>query len=221
MFIESAERITPCDALDINQVVVDALSERGWCVLPGFIPETDVENLRDLALRQQEAEAYRPAGIGRGPDQTVDRRVRSDLICWVDPLDASYRQLCGERFEELRRVINEQLFLGLFDLETHFALYRPGAFYGRHVDQFRQGGRRKLTIILYLNRAWQPEDGGELLLYEEDETATAPVRILPHGGTLVCFMSEIFPHEVLPARRDRLSLTGWYRTRELSLPISP
>jgi len=35
----------------------------------------------------------------------------------------------------------------------------------------------------------------------------------PEGGTLVCFMSERFWHEVLPARRLRLSLTGWFRRR--------
>ena len=35
----------------------------------------------------------------------------------------------------------------------------------------------------------------------------------PAAGTLVVFMSGDFPHEVLPASRERLSLTGWYRRR--------
>lgn len=213
MFLEAAERIDTAGTPDSNTAIIDALAHKGWCVMPGFIPDADIHRLRTLAQEQHAAERYRPAGIGKGGNRALNHEVRSDLICWVDPLDASYRELCGERLEELRRAINEQLFLGLFDLETHFALYRPGAFYGRHVDQFLQGGRRKLTIILYLNREWQPEDGGELLLYADEDPASAPVRVLPHGGTLVCFLSEIFPHEVLPARRDRLSLTGWYRTR--------
>ena len=34
--------------------------------------------------------------------------------------------------------------------------------------------------------------------------------VLPQGGRLVAFLSDRFEHEVLPARRDRLSFTGWY-----------
>ncbi|MBV1883381.1 MAG: 2OG-Fe(II) oxygenase [Pseudomonadales bacterium] len=30
-------------------------------------------------------------------------------------------------------------------------------------------------------------------------------------GTLVLFLSETFPHEVLKSQRQRLSLTGWFR----------
>ncbi|WP_255856521.1 2OG-Fe(II) oxygenase [Marinobacterium rhizophilum] len=36
-------------------------------------------------------------------------------------------------------------------------------------------------------------------------------RVEPCYGTLVVFLSDRFPHEVLPARRQRLSLAGWYR----------
>ena len=39
--------------------------------------------------------------------------------------------------------------------------------------------------------------------------------VLPRGGTLVVFLSDRFPHEVLPARRERLSLAGWFRRRSL------
>ncbi|MCO6705038.1 2OG-Fe(II) oxygenase, partial [Streptomyces sp. CHB9.2] len=37
--------------------------------------------------------------------------------------------------------------------------------------------------------------------------------VLPLGGSLVCFLSGQLPHEVLPATRERLSLTGWFRRR--------
>jgi len=39
--------------------------------------------------------------------------------------------------------------------------------------------------------------------------------VLPRGGRLVAFQSERFEHEVLPATRERLSFTGWYRRRPL------
>jgi hypothetical protein len=41
----------------------------------------------------------------------------------------------------------------------------------------------------------------------------AALEIWPEGGTLVAFLSDRFEHEVLPARRQRLSLTGWFRQR--------
>ena len=40
---------------------------------------------------------------------------------------------------------------------------------------------------------------------------------MPEGGTLVCFLSDRFHHEVLPARRERLSITGWF-TRSQPMP---
>jgi SM-20-related protein len=38
--------------------------------------------------------------------------------------------------------------------------------------------------------------------------------LLPDAGRLVCFLSDRFPHQVLPARRERFSLTGWFKVRE-------
>jgi SM-20-related protein len=39
--------------------------------------------------------------------------------------------------------------------------------------------------------------------------------VLPQGGRLVAFQSDRFEHEVLPARRERMSFTGWFRRRPL------
>jgi SM-20-related protein len=214
MFISTAESINAPERHSTTRTILDALESCGWCVVPDFMTGTETGRLRHHALSGLEAQDFRPAGIGRGSGGEVNPARRSDLIHWIDTQDAGFRQLCGERLEALRLAINAHLFLGLFDLETHFAIYRPGAFYEKHLDQFRDAGRRKLTIVLYLNRKWTANDGGELLLYTQDTDDSQPVTILPQGGTLVCFLSEVFPHEVLPAGRDRLSLTGWFRTRE-------
>ncbi len=40
--------------------------------------------------------------------------------------------------------------------------------------------------------------------------------VAPIGGRLVIFRSDQFEHEVLPARRERLSFTGWFRRRPRS-----
>jgi SM-20-related protein len=45
-------------------------------------------------------------------------------------------------------------------------------------------------------------------------------RVTPQGGTLAAFLSQRFEHEVRAARRERVSLTGWFRRRSRSgLPL--
>lgn len=47
-------------------------------------------------------------------------------------------------------------------------------------------------------------------MYLDDERV---YDVLPQAGTLMVFMSAQWPHEVLPATRDRLSITGWFLRR--------
>ena len=113
----------------------------------------------------------------------------------------------------LRGALNERLLLGLFSLEVHYALYPPGAFYRRHLDQFRgrafSSGDRVISCAIYLNEDWTPAEGGLLRIYDRELARD----VLPVAGTLACFLSDRFEHEVLPATRERLSLTGWFRRR--------
>jgi hypothetical protein len=102
--------------------------------------------------------------------------------------------------------LNRELQLGAVEPELHFAVYPAGAAYATHVDRFRDADSRVLSVVLYLNEAWSEADGGELRLYLEAGPRAPCVDVVPHGGTLVVFLSDRFPHEVLPARRERLSL---------------
>jgi SM-20-related protein len=45
------------------------------------------------------------------------------------------------------------------------------------------------------------------------ETNTHLLDIEPLGGRLVCFLTAGREHEVLPAGRERLSISGWFRAR--------
>jgi SM-20-related protein len=56
-----------------------------------------------------------------------------------------------------------------------------------------------------------------LRLYLGDPESEPFEEVLPIGGTLVCFLSDRFHHEVLPARRERLAATGWF-TRSQPIP---
>ena len=112
--------------------------------------------------------------------------------------------------ETLRVALNRGLFLGLDEYESHFAFYTPGASYKQHRDRFRHDDSRTVSVIVYLNTDWLPEHGGALRLHPEGLNTQ---DISPVGSRITVFLSADMLHEVLPATRDRLSLTGWFKRR--------
>ena len=182
----------------------DAFAAAGFAVWPGFLAAGEVRELAATARAQLAAGEFRPAAIGRGDARQRRSDIRGDDIRWLDALPH------GERFDAVREAVNAATYLGLFELEAHFARYPIGAFYRRHRDVFAgQDGERVVSMVLYLNEGWGDGDGGELRLYLDEGARD----VKPEGGTLVAFLSERFEHEVLPAKRERLSLTGWFRRR--------
>jgi len=190
--------------------IVDDVAQRGWSQQDIFLPESLT---RELALECRKCAAegeLAPASVGRGLLQEVREGIRGDHIQWIEPGQAEPCDRYLALMDTLRLALNRGLFLGLEDYESHFAMYPPGAFYLKHVDRFRDDDKRMLSAVLYLNDAWLPEHGGHLRMYLEDGVEH---HVQPTGGCLVVFLSGDIPHEVLPATRDRLSLTGWFRRR--------
>jgi SM-20-related protein len=195
-----------------HESIADALAERGWCVTPHFIPADLARELQHEARAMLTSGALRPAGIGA--DARFAPEVRRDQIAWLEPHGASFTQArCLEAFEALRESLNESLQLGAFELECHFAVYPPGAFYRRHRDQQTGSLTRVVSCALYLNENWRADDGGQLRLYLGANGEDDFRDVLPESGTLACFMSERFWHEVLPATCERFSVSGWFRRR--------
>ena len=190
--------------------IVDDLAERGWSRQNIFLP---LGLTRELAAecRKRAAEGeLAPAAVGRGPTSEIREGIRGDHIQWLEPGETEACDSYLSLMDSLREALNRGLFLGLEDFESHFALYPPGAFYLKHVDRFRDDDRRMVSAVIYLNDAWLPEHGGELRMYLKDGVEH---NVVPTGGCLVVFLSGEVPHEVLPATRERLSLTGWFRRR--------
>ena len=190
---------------------IDSVADNGWALWPGFLSADDTAALAAHTLAVHADGHFHRAGVGRASGLAIREGIRSDQVLWIDdapphPVLDHYR----EQMDQLREAINRALYLGLFDLESHLAVYPPGSAYERHLDRFRDDDRRTVTAVYYLNEAWQTEHGGALRLYLADETE---LDVLPSAGTLVLFISAELPHEVLPATRERLSLTGWFRRR--------
>lgn len=190
--------------------ILDDLAAQGWSVQPLALPAELSAALAAECRRRHAAGALSRAAIGRGSGQQRDEEIRGDHIQWLNPGEGAVTDAYLGVLDGLRERLNRELFLGLEDYECHFALYPPGSFYRRHLDRFRDDDRRTVTTVCYLNDAWQAADGGALRIELADGREH---DVLPDAGTLVVFMSADFPHEVLPAGRERLSLTGWYRRR--------
>lgn len=185
--------------------LLDAIAEQGWFIWDDFLTAEQVQSLRDCA-----PENWKRARIGRNDDLQRETTIRSDKIQWLSQNMAQPVQDYLERMEQIRQAVNRDFFLGLFEYEAHFAKYEQGDFYKKHLDAFRGQENRKLTTVFYMNEAWQPADGGELKIYDLDDQLIDTVA--PVARRLVVFLSEKFPHEVLPTHADRVSIAGWFRT---------
>lgn len=198
--------------MDISRFVAEAI-EQGWSVQPGFLDSDRVTRLTAAARELWKRGSFYKAGIGRGTAHRVRPDIRGDHILWLDECDVPcVQRFLSEDLEALRLALNSAGYLGLHEFEGHFAVYPPDTHYARHYDRFHDNDERVFTVTLYLNPDWQEEDGGQLMLYPGTGNGE-PVSVLPAAGTLVGFISAGMAHEVLPSRRERFSLTGWFRRR--------
>lgn len=198
-----------------SEELADALAEQEYYVLDDFLSEKEVMGLREAFAHHREQENFQRAGIGNAHLYQVDRDIRGDYIKWIDPEEAFPAALHFlQKIDSLMQDLNRLLFLSLKDFECHYAIYPPGTFYEKHLDQFRSTNNRKVSFACYLNPDWKMEDGGELRLFlGEEELDVAPI-----AGRLALFRSDTVPHEVLTTNADRYSITGWMRDRPIDLP---
>lgn len=204
-----------CHAAGVAAVVTEAVVASGYAIVANALPPQSVIALRERALSLDARGELVAAGVGRGASRVARPDIRGDRIHWLDAAHpVAAEGIVWRLFDALREALNRSLMLGLWSFEGHYALYPPGALYARHRDSFRDDDARVVSCILYLNERWHAEDGGALRIYLD---AGKAVDVLPHGGTLVTFLTERFEHEVLAATRSRLALTGWFRHRESGL----
>ncbi|MGF1573657.1 MAG: 2OG-Fe(II) oxygenase [Sumerlaeia bacterium] len=197
--------------------ILEGLVTQGYIVVPNFYSPEELSELLAVAVERREENQFRAAAIGKGQEAQRKAEIRGDFIYWLSNDDSAPAvRRYWDFIEELRVAMNRALMLGLFEYEGHFAAYPAGSFYKRHLDCFQDQQRRRVTTILYLNdQSWSAEDGGQLRLYTDSKDDSIFLDVLPRGGTFVVFLSDAFPHEVLPTQRERLSLTGWFCRRPI------
>lgn len=207
------------DSHDLYIEISTALRERGYCLLPSPLPVSLTDALF-IHFNSLDEGDFKEAAIGRESNQHVNPFVRGDRIRWIDKTHPAARDYL-DWMENLRLALNRRLFLGLFDYECQYAWYPAGTFYKKHLDAFKGNTNRVLSTVLYLNPDWQPQDGGELLLYAPGDDL--PIEtIAPQYGRMVIFLSDEFPHEVARTHKPRRSITGWFRVNNsLGTSIDP
>lgn len=200
--------------MQTEQALFDAIASdlrnTGYSIRAQALSPDLSSGLRQEAQTAQASRTLKAAGIGRNTGYTSNADIRRDEIGWIEGETETQRQWldwCGR----LQLHMNQQLMLGLFSFESHYAHYAPGAFYKKHVDAFKGQANRMLSVVAYLNPDWNTENGGELVIYSEHQADQEVFRVNPEEGTVVVFLSEEFPHEVLPAKVDRYSIAGWFR----------
>ena len=190
------------------KAAASALAADGWCVQPGLMSAEQTQALASECAAMHDAKLLLPARTGAARTASV---LRGDSTHWfLTGAMSSPQQAFTDLIDALRVALSRELMLGLVDAESHYAVYRPGAGYARHLDRLRGSDARVVSAVFYLNDAWQEAEGGALRLYLADGTSR---DIYPRAGNLLLFLSAQFEHEVLPATRDRMSVACWMRQR--------
>jgi len=184
--------------------LADGVAETGYAIIDDFLAPDEVDAILDEI--KTGFFQFKKAGIGQKQERQINEGIRGDFIQWIDRTTAAQPlQTYLHRLNELITFVNQALYLSLKDFEIHSTIYPVGTYYKRHLDQFKKDDHRKLSVICYLNKDWKESEGGQLRIYLPNEE----LDVMPVAGRLVCFRSDLLEHEVLPATRERLSLTGW------------
>jgi len=185
--------------------IADSLVKDGYLVMNDVFTKEFCNTLLDLAKDER---GFKKAGISKDEKLHIDSTKRGDKTKWLDgsvDVEKSYLEFMNS----LSEYLNRTLYLGLNYYEAHFAIYDIDEFYEKHLDAFKGSKNRVVTTVFYLNENWNKDDGGEIVLYNEDNNVIK--TLTPISNTLVVFLSEKFPHEVLKSKKKRYSIAGWFR----------
>ena len=185
---------------NIDQIFED-LDLHGFAMLDdAYSPEYQQQVLTEC---RQNLDQFREAAIQNG----VVSKIRSDHILWIHE-DLSIAQQHTQTLLSLAEQLNQAFYLGIREVEAHFASYQAGSFYALHRDNPQQKNDRVISTVYYLHPEWQADWGGQLRL--QDKHGAWHI-IEPRPNRIAIFQSDLL-HEVLPATQQRLSITAWLRS---------
>ena len=188
------------DSWNLEQVL-DDLNEYGFAIInDAYSIEYTQSLVQECSTHLAE---FRAAGVQSG----VISHIRSDHILWIDDqLPIAQHHL--HALQQLSENLNQAFYLGIKEVEAHFACYNAGEFYALHRDNPQQKNDRVISTVFYLHEHWQAYWGGQLHLQDKQNDWHI---IEPQPNRLVIFQSDLL-HEVLLSKQQRLSITAWLRS---------
>lgn len=195
----------------MTKAIEEEICDKGFCIVDNFLCQDDYLRLVSTAKGLYCKGQFRSAKIGQLFDAGHHSTIRNDQICWLEEecSDQAMKRYFS-KIHALTKLLNQSLFLSLTSFETHFAIYQPGSFYRKHIDQFAKNKERQISCVYYLNESWQDDYAGQLKLYDHHDQLLA--NVLPQGNRFICFKSDL-PHEVCETKEIRYSIAGWLKTR--------
>jgi SM-20-related protein len=199
----------------LYEKVIDDLMGQKYSIVDNFFNKEEVLALRTGLLEKYEEDRFKKSAIGNQANEKIIDAIRGDFILWLDEQNATGNEAqFFSKLNDFKDYLNRTCYMGINETEFHYALYPEGTFYKRHLDSFQNDSRRKLSMVCYLNAEdWKPEYGGELTIYLNENGSEKEINVYPVQGRMVVFESQILEHEVKPVKRERLSITGWLKTR--------
>ena len=199
----------------LYEQIISDIGKQQFSIVESFFTDEEVAVLRQSIQEKYEEDNFKKAAIGNRLNETIVKSIRGDVILWIDETRAdTAEKLFFNKINDLVGYLNKTCFLGILHKEFHYAIYPKDTYYKRHIDTFQNDDRRKLSFVCYLNEdGWLPENGGELVLYLNENGNEIEKIIYPFPGRVVIFESQIIEHEVKPVNTERLSITGWLKTR--------
>jgi SM-20-related protein len=189
-------------------LLIDSYLENKIGVDPGFLNDALSKGLQQNIIQLQKEELMTAAGIGNEVVMDANQKMRGDKIYWMDKTNPNvFEQEFLLHVEDFIEYLNRTCYTGINGYEFHYAVYEKGSGYKRHKDQFKNDSNRKYSLIHYLNDDWLEEEGGQLLVYQEEGVQS----ISPQSKTAVFFKSDEMEHEVSKSNRSRMSVTGWLK----------
>ncbi|OAL77714.1 oxidoreductase [Acinetobacter sp. SFB] len=181
--------------------IIENLDQHGFTLIDNAYPQDYV-----LALAEEctsNLNLFREAAIQNG----VVSNIRSDHILWLSG-ELKIAQHHTETLKEISQLLNRNFYLGIQEVEAHFACYNAGEYYALHRDNPQGKNGRIISTVYYLHENWQDDWGGELHL--EDKNGQWHT-IQPKPNRIAMFQSDLL-HEVIKAKHQRLSITAWLRS---------
>lgn len=189
-------------------LLIDSYLDNNIGIDAGFLNEKLAKGLQQNIIKLQQDELMTAAGVGNEEIKDANQKMRGDKIYWMDKShENAFEQEFLLQVEGFIDRLNSTCYAGINGYEFHYAVYEEGSFYKRHKDQFKNNNNRKYSLINYLNDDWQEEDGGQLLIYQNETIQ----KISPQSQTSVFFKSDEMEHEVSMSNRSRMSVTGWLK----------